>query len=101
MKRQSTTAFEVSMLVIRNIVVRGKRTSVRLEPEMWEALQEIVQMQGLTINQLVTQLNRRRSDSSLTSTIRVYIVEFYRSRPVTPSTVEPNTSLASVSKRWK
>ena len=67
------------MLVIRNIVVRGKRTSVRLEPEMWEALQEIVQMQGLTINQLVTQLNRRRSDSSLTSTIRVYIVEFYRS----------------------
>jgi predicted DNA-binding ribbon-helix-helix protein len=67
------------MLVIRNIVVRGKRTSVRLEPEMWEALREVVALQGLSVNQLATQLDRRRSGSSLTSAIRVYVVEFYRS----------------------
>jgi predicted DNA-binding ribbon-helix-helix protein len=67
------------MLLIRNIVVAGKRTSVRLEPEMWEALREIVALQGFSVNQLVTELHRRHSASSLTSAIRVYIVEFYRS----------------------
>lgn len=46
---------------------------------MWEALREIIQVQGFTVNQLVTDINRRRSASSLTSAIRVYIVEFYRS----------------------
>jgi predicted DNA-binding ribbon-helix-helix protein len=30
-----------SSLVIRNVVVGGHRTSVRLEPIMWEALRDI------------------------------------------------------------
>ena len=68
-----------SHLVLGNVVVRGKRTSVRLEPVMWEALQEIVNLRGWTVNQLVTEIDRRRGEASLTSAIRVYIVEFYRS----------------------
>lgn len=69
-----------SHLVIRNVVVRGRRTSVRLEPAMWDALQEIVSLQGRTVNQLVTEIDRHRREASLTSAIRVYIVivEFYR-----------------------
>jgi predicted DNA-binding ribbon-helix-helix protein len=46
---------------------------------MWEALHEIAAEQGMTLNQLVTQIKRRAGGSSLTSAIRVYIVEFYRS----------------------
>jgi predicted DNA-binding ribbon-helix-helix protein len=65
-------------LVLHNIVVSGKRTSVRLEPAMWDALQEIVSLQGRTVNELATEINRRRGGSSLTSAMRVYIVEFYR-----------------------
>src|SRR3981081_503637 len=68
-----------SSLVIRNIVVAGRRTSVRLEPVMWEALQEIARQQETNINQLVTEIDRRRNSSSLTAAIRVYIVDFYRS----------------------
>ena len=67
-----------SRLEIRNIVVRGSRTSIRIEPELWEALQEIVDMQGVTLNQLVTQIDRRRTAMNLTSAIRAYIVDFYR-----------------------
>ena len=66
-----------SSLVIHNVVVAGRRTSVRLEPVMWEALQEIVRQQETNINQLVTEIDRRNS-SSLTAAIRVYIVDFYR-----------------------
>jgi predicted DNA-binding ribbon-helix-helix protein len=62
------------------VVVQGHRTSVRLEPVMWDALHEIAAEQGMNINQLVTQIKRRGGGSSLTSAIRDYIVEFYRSR---------------------
>src|SRR5438094_9632298 len=72
-----------SSLVIHNIVVAGRRTSVRLEPVMWEALQEIVRQRETNINQLVTEIDRRRNSSSLTAAIRVYIVDFYRSAAAT------------------
>src|SRR5438046_5825994 len=50
-----------SSLVIRNIVVGGHRTSVRLEPVMWEALLEIARQRQTNVNQLVTD----RGDSRL------------------------------------
>ena len=68
-----------SSLVIRNIVVAGHRTSVRLEPTMWEALHEIARQRQTNLNELVTEIDRRRDASSLTAAIRVYIVDFYRS----------------------
>src|SRR2546423_2486917 len=67
-----------SSLVIHNVVVAGHRTSVRLEPVMWEALQEIARRQETNINQLVTEIDRRRYSSSLTPAIRLHIVDFYR-----------------------
>jgi len=69
----------VSSLVIHNVVVGGRRTSVRLEPMMWEALQEIARRLEMTIQDLVTSIDDYRTASSLTAAIRVYIVDFYRS----------------------
>jgi predicted DNA-binding ribbon-helix-helix protein len=80
-----------SSLVIHNVVVSGRRTSVRLEPVMWEALQDIARRQERTIHDVVTQIDRERTASSLTAAIRVFIVAFYRSaaalqtsRPASP-----------------
>jgi predicted DNA-binding ribbon-helix-helix protein len=67
-----------SSLVIRNIVVAGHRTSVRLEPVMWDALHDIARHLRVTIHDVVTEIDRRRTASSLTAAIRVYIVDFYR-----------------------
>jgi predicted DNA-binding ribbon-helix-helix protein len=67
-----------SSLVIHNIVVGRHRPSVRLEPVMWDALQDIAHQQGVSLHDLVTDINRERSASSLTAAIRVYIVDFYR-----------------------
>ena len=67
-----------SSLVIRNIVVGGHRTSVRLEPVMWEALRDIARQLRVTVHDLVTEIDRDRTASSLTAAIRVYIVGFYR-----------------------
>jgi predicted DNA-binding ribbon-helix-helix protein len=60
-------------------VVAGRRTSVRLEPAMWDALSDIARLRALQLNELVTEIDRQRSASSLTAAIRVYIVAFYRS----------------------
>ena len=67
-----------SSLVIHNIVVGNHRTSVRLEPVMWDALQEIAHQLRVSLHELVTHIDRERSASSLTAAIRVYIVDFYR-----------------------
>jgi predicted DNA-binding ribbon-helix-helix protein len=75
-KKRSQSA---SSLVMRNVVVAGRRTSVRLEPTMWDALSEIATQEQKTLHQLVTEVDRQRTESSLTAAIRVYIVGFYRS----------------------
>jgi predicted DNA-binding ribbon-helix-helix protein len=67
-----------SALTIRNIVVAGHRTSVRLEPVMWDSLRDIAQASGLHLNDLVTEIDRRRTVPNLTAAIRVYIVDYYR-----------------------
>src|ERR1700733_2345692 len=71
-----------SSLTIRNVVVAGRRTSVRLEPLMWDALRDIARDRDIAVNDLVTEIDRRRSASSLTAAIRVYIVDFYRSAAI-------------------
>ena len=81
-----------SSLVIRNVVVAGHRTSVRLEPVMWEALQDIARQQQLTIHDLVTRIDRERTASSLTAAIRVYIVDFYRAAAPHPEPAETLTA---------
>jgi predicted DNA-binding ribbon-helix-helix protein len=79
--------------VIHNIVVGRHRTSVRLEPVMWDALQDIARRRRVSLHDLVTEIDRGRSASSLTAAIRVYIVDFYRAaaRPAgQPRGVQPH-----------
>jgi predicted DNA-binding ribbon-helix-helix protein len=80
LQRRPRRSFETptSSLVIRNIVVGGHRTSVRLEPVMWEALHDIARLRERSIHDLVTEIGHSRTASSLTAAIRVYIVDFYR-----------------------
>jgi predicted DNA-binding ribbon-helix-helix protein len=68
-----------SSLAIHNVVVAGHRTSVRLEPVMWEALRDIARQRRVSVHDLVTAIDGQRRESSLTAAIRVYIVNFYRS----------------------
>lgn len=62
-----------------NVVVNGHRTSMRLEPEMWEALRDISLRENLSINQLCTLVNKVRDRSSLTSAVRVFALAYFRS----------------------
>lgn len=66
-------------LVSRNITVMGKRTSVRLEPEMWNSLQEIAKREQCKIHDLCSLISLRKNpDTSLTAAIRVFLMLYYR-----------------------
>ena len=66
-----------SRLRPRNVVVAGRRTSVRLDRVLWEALQDAADRQGATVNGVLTEISRNRGGRGLTEAIRVYIVEFF------------------------
>jgi len=51
---------------------------MRLEPEMWEALYDICQLENIKIGRLCTMVNERRRGASLTSATRVFIISYYR-----------------------
>jgi predicted DNA-binding ribbon-helix-helix protein len=66
-------------LVSRNITVTGRRTSVRLEPEMWEALREIARREQCKIHDICSLIQLRKNpNTSLTAAIRVFLMLYYR-----------------------
>jgi predicted DNA-binding ribbon-helix-helix protein len=68
-----------SSLVSRNVTVSGHRTSVRLEPDMWNGLGEICRRERASLHDICTAIATRRQDgSSLTAAIRVFIMNYYR-----------------------
>lgn len=72
----------ISILESRNVTVGNKRTSMRLEPQMWNAIEEIAAREGVTINNLCTQIDKKRTDLAvtvgLTSATRVFIIAYFR-----------------------
>ena len=67
-----------SSLLSRNVTVNGHRTSMRLEPEMWDALSEICRREHLSTHDICTAVDARRNASSLTAALRVFVMDYFR-----------------------
>ncbi len=67
-----------STLINRNVTVAGRRTSVRLEQAMWDALEEMCRREGKVMNRLITEIEQNRQESSLTAAIRVTIMLYFK-----------------------
>ena len=64
-----------SRLASRTMIVRDRRTSVRLEPELWDVLETIAAQKAMAAGELVADIDKSKpSLSPLTSAIRVFIV---------------------------
>lgn len=62
-----------------SLTLRGHRTSVSLEPEFWQAFQEIAKSRGMALNALAAEVDETRGmDRGLASAIRVYVLNHYR-----------------------
>ncbi len=51
--------FSVGPLQSRNVVVNSRRTSMRLEPTMWDALEDIAEREGISVNMICSMLEAR------------------------------------------
>lgn len=70
--------------ICKNVTVAGRRTSVRMEPIMWQCLDEICQREGRTVHEIVTLIDRLRGDGGLTAALRIFLVGYLQqaaSRP--------------------
>ncbi len=63
----------------RSVVIAGHRTSVSLENAFWSSLKAIATSRGLTVNQMVTEIDSRRA-GNLSSAIRLFVLDSYRRR---------------------
>jgi predicted DNA-binding ribbon-helix-helix protein len=75
-------------LTKRSVVVGGHRTSVSLEPAFWEALARMAARRAVSVNMLVTEIDRDRATpgdqseaadpktTGLSSAIRVAVLEW-------------------------
>ena len=68
----------ISRLINRNVVAERGRTSMRLEPELWEALQEICEREGQDMSSLVRNVEQRGHQGGRTSAVRVFVLSYFR-----------------------
>ena len=64
----------------RSVMIAGHHTSVSLEDAFWQALKQIADARGRSINRLITEIDARRR-GNLSSAIRVFVLE---NRPEPP-----------------
>lgn len=63
----------------RNLTILGRRTSIRLEDQFWQALQEICQRESTNISEICSLVALVRSDvGSLSSAVRAFVLEYFR-----------------------
>ncbi|MEA1937776.1 MAG: ribbon-helix-helix domain-containing protein [Pseudomonadota bacterium] len=66
-------------LVSRNVKVDGRRTSIRLEAEIWGALLDVCARESKSIDEICTILNRHgKSGGTLTARLRVFVFSYFR-----------------------
>lgn len=68
----------LSRLINRNVIAARGRTSMRLEPELWDALAEICRRENTSLGELVRRIENRGHPGGRTSAVRVYIVQYFR-----------------------
>lgn len=62
----------------RSLTIAGHRTSLSLEPEFWQALQDAARAEKKTVASLVGEVDRTRGARNLSSAVRVWL--FRRAR---------------------
>ena len=62
------------------VIARRHSTSISLEDEFLNELEDIAQKKGVSINQLVTEIDSKREHENLSSAIRIYILKYLKNQ---------------------
>jgi predicted DNA-binding ribbon-helix-helix protein len=69
-----------SLIVKRSIVLAGRNSSVSLEDEFWNALKKIANDRSMTVSELIGDINAQRQHGSLSSMLRLFVLDYYRGK---------------------
>jgi predicted DNA-binding ribbon-helix-helix protein len=69
-----------SPVVKRSIVIAGHKTSVSLEDAFWSGLKDIAASRNMTLSDLVGSIDGDRHQGNLSSAIRLFVLDHYRSQ---------------------
>jgi predicted DNA-binding ribbon-helix-helix protein len=86
-----------SLVVKRSVILAGHKTSVSLEDAFWNALKEIARRRLITLRDLIGTIDSQRQQRNLSSALRVFVLEFYRSQ--IPAT-EGREGLREMTESW-
>lgn len=67
-----------SRLISRNVHVARTRTSIRLEPELWDGLKEVCQRERWTESRAIEAAQTANPSAPRTSAIRCFILDYFR-----------------------
>ncbi|MDP6389349.1 MAG: ribbon-helix-helix domain-containing protein [Alphaproteobacteria bacterium] len=70
------SASNKSALVSRIVWIGERRTSIRLEPAFWDALEEVCAREGMTTHEVCTMVAARIGHYRLTGVIRVFLLSY-------------------------
>ena len=64
----------------RSLVIEGRKTSISLEDQFWNALRQIAAARGVTPATLVSSIDADRKHDNLSSAIRLFVLDYYRAQ---------------------
>ena len=84
-----------SRLINRNITAAAGRTSMRLEPEIWEALREICLRENQDLRDLIRIVEGTASTGGRTSAVRVHVLQYFRAAATRDGHVQAGHGLSA------
>jgi predicted DNA-binding ribbon-helix-helix protein len=72
-------------MIKKSVLIAGQHsTSISLEIEFLAELEKIADEKKLSLNQLITQIDKQRNNENLSSSIRIYILQYYQKKLASP-----------------
>jgi predicted DNA-binding ribbon-helix-helix protein len=81
-----------SPIIKRTVYVNGRKTGICLEDAFWSTLKEIAHAQGATVSQTVTEIDKLRRGGTLSSAIRLFVLDRVSSKKVRATVGEEDGS---------
>ncbi|MBI1954155.1 MAG: ribbon-helix-helix domain-containing protein [Proteobacteria bacterium] len=69
----------MTSILKRTVTIAGHTTSISLEEEFWQALKKIAHLKGISVSQLILEIDQQTTSSkrNLSSEIRVFVLQFF------------------------
>lgn len=64
--------------VPRSVRIGGRRTSMRLESQFWDALRDVAAREHADVGEICTRIAKGARHANLSSAVRVAMMDYYR-----------------------